>query len=310
MKRSGHIPFGQWRLGALVFTGLLIFSWASIRGGSSFFEDRQELVAEFQNVSGLTAGSPVWFRGVEIGSVSKMAIESSEDTSFVAVHIKVRREIFESLNSDASVKIASINIFGEKFVDLLPGTHGFGPLDPDQILSSEALSEIGDFIEMGEDVVGRLEVLIGNLAVMSEKINRGEGSLGLLVNSRAMHDDMRTMMQEVSSLASSLDESQKKTSAALVATVSHLDTLMITMNQNQGTLGLLMNDPKLYNSLAGAAASLDTTMGRVAAGEGTVGKLTKDERAYEEFAKTLNRLNVLLEDIRVNPGKYFKFSVF
>ena len=51
-------------------------------------------------------------------------------------------------------------------------------------------------------------------------------------------------------------------------------------------------------------------MGRVAAGEGTAGKLTKDERAYEEFTKTLNRLNLLLEDIRVNPSKYFKVSVF
>jgi phospholipid/cholesterol/gamma-HCH transport system substrate-binding protein len=85
---------------------------------------------------------------------------------------------------------------------------------------------------------------------------------------------------------------------------------MVAINQSQGTMGLLIRDPRLYESLASTAESADTTMARVKEGKGSVGRATKDDQAYIEFTKTLNRLNILLEDIQKNPKKYFKFSVF
>ena len=310
MKRSGHIPWGEYRLGLLVFVGLMLFVWASIRGGAAFFEKRTELKAQFPNVQGLTQGSPVWFRGVEVGDVAGLSIEEEGDSSYIAVRFKVRDNIVAALNSDASVRIEAINFFGEKFVDLMEGTPGTGPWPPDQLLPSSVPPDMAGLLTTGEEVLGKLDVISTNLAQLTEAVGRGEGSLGALLTERGLHDDMRTLSQDMAELARSLDKSQAETAAALVATAEHLDTLMVAMNQSQGTLGKLIQDPSLYESLASTAASADTTMARIKDGEGSIGRMTKEDRAYLEFTKTLQRANILLEDIQKNPQKYFKFSVF
>ena len=288
----------------------MIFVWASIRGGASFFEDRTELKAQFPNVQGLTQGSPVWFRGVEVGNVSGLTVEEEGDSSYIAVRFKVRSDIVTALNSDAHVRIEAINFFGEKFVDLYEGTPGTGPYETEQLMPSSIPPDMGGLMATGEDVLKKLDVVAGNIAELTAAINEGEGSLGALLTERGLHDDMQTLSRDMAQLARSLDKSQAETAAALVATAEHLDTLMVAMNQSQGTLGKLLQDPSLYESLASTAASADTTMARIKDGEGSIGRMTKEDRAYLEFTKTLQRANILLEDIQKNPKKYFKFSVF
>jgi len=288
----------------------LIFVWASIRGGSAFFEKRTELKAEFPNVQGLSQGSPVWFRGVEVGDVAGLSVEEKGDSSYIAVRFKVRNDIVAALNSDARVRIESINFFGEKFVDLHEGTPGTGPWPPDKLMSSSVPPDMGGLMAAGEDVLWKLDSIATNVAQLTEAVSRGEGSLGALLTERGLHDDMRTLSNDMAQLARSLDKSQAETAAALVATADHLDTLMVAINQSQGTVGMMLRDPSLYESLASTAASADTTMARIKDGEGSIGRMTKEDRAYLEFTKTLQRANILLEDIQKNPKKYFKFSVF
>ena len=45
-------------------------------------------------------------------------------------------------------------------------------------------------------------------------------------------------------------------------------------------------------------------------GEGSLGMLVNDDSLYIELEKSSRELNLLLEDIRMNPKKYVKFSVF
>ena len=310
MRRSGHIPWGEFRVGIVIFIGLAIFLWASIRGGSAFFENRTELSVAFRNVDGLTEGSPVWFRGLEVGSVSKIEVQEEGDSSFVAVHLRVRPEIVSNLYGDASARIDAINFFGEKYVDLMPGSIGTGSYDPSVPLVSEEPVRFGSIVQSGEAGLEDLRQAVADLSDILAQVRRGEGSLGRLVADRGFHDDMRRFLQETATLARSLDESQKQTAEALTAAATRLDTLLATVNRGEGTLGLLARDPSLYQSMAGASAGADTVFGRVAAGEGSVGKAFSDEQAYLEFTRTLERVNKLLEDIQKNPKKYFKFSVF
>jgi phospholipid/cholesterol/gamma-HCH transport system substrate-binding protein len=49
---------------------------------------------------------------------------------------------------------------------------------------------------------------------------------------------------------------------------------------------------------------------RVNRGEGSLGLLTTNDTLYLELEKSARDLNLLLEDIKANPGKYVKFSLF
>lgn len=51
-------------------------------------------------------------------------------------------------------------------------------------------------------------------------------------------------------------------------------------------------------------------MADVQSGKGTLGKLAKDEALYDNFAKTSKELELLLQDLRLNPTRYVNVSLF
>lgn len=310
MKRSGAIPWGEYRLGLLILVGLGLFLWASIRGGASFFESRVALMARFRDVGGLAEGSPVWFRGVEVGSVKQLDIRPAGDSSYVEVVMNVRKETLASLGTDTKARIAAINFFGEKFVDLVPGRARAGSLEPGHMLENEEAVEFATMMSEGKVAIQNLDQLTRNLDTVVARVRDGQGSLGLMVNDRSLYDDLRRLSRETADLAAGMNESQARTARALTGMAQQLDSLTARINRGEGTLGLLARDPALYTSLTGAAAGADTVFDKINANQGSAGRAVNDPRAYDELARALERLNALLTDIQKNPGRYFKFSVF
>lgn len=310
MKRSGDIPFGEWRLGVVIVVGIALFLWASIRGGASFLERRSLLHTRFHNVSGLSQGSPVWFRGLEVGSVKTIQIKNEGDSSYVEIGMSVHKENLVSMHSNSKARIEAINFFGEKYVDITPGTSGSPHLTEGAMLQSDEAPELADLMASGKATLANVDQLTKDLAVVTTRLREGQGSLGLMINDRRLYDDLHRMTGEISSLSHELNGSQKRTSDALNAMAVQIDTLVARMNRGQGTLGLLAQDPRLYESLNGSASGADTLLGMVAAGQGTAGRVFHDDKLYDELAGSLARLNALLLDIQNNPKKYFKFSVF
>jgi phospholipid/cholesterol/gamma-HCH transport system substrate-binding protein len=308
VRRSGDIPFGQWRLGVVIVVGVAIFLWASIKGGSSFLEHRSLLHARFTNVSGLTQGSPVWFRGLEVGSVKAIEIKNEGDSSYVEIGMSVHRETLPSMHADSKVRIQAINFFGEKYVDISPGTSG--KVADGAMLETDTTPELADLIAKGKTVLNSVDQISQDLAVVTKRLKDGQGSLGLMVNDRRLYDDLHRMTGEIASLSHELNGSQRRTSDALEAMAVQIDSLVGRVNRGQGTLGLLAQDPRLYESLNGTASGADTLLGMAAAGKGSAGRVFNDPRLYDELAGSLARLNALLTEMQNNPKKYFKFSMF
>ena len=49
---------------------------------------------------------------------------------------------------------------------------------------------------------------------------------------------------------------------------------------------------------------------RINRGEGTAGKLVSDKELYDKMNRMVNSVDELVNDIKKNPGRYVKFSVF
>jgi phospholipid/cholesterol/gamma-HCH transport system substrate-binding protein len=62
--------------------------------------------------------------------------------------------------------------------------------------------------------------------------------------------------------------------------------------------------------LQAAAESLNTTMAKVNSGDGTLGLLINDKKLYNNLTATTNSLNILLQDFRMHPKRYVNVSVF
>lgn len=85
-------------------------------------------------------------------------------------------------------------------------------------------------------------------------------------------------------------------------------------NQGEGTLGRVINDPQLYDSLEGAVGEtkltmvkLQSTIDKVNRGEGTAGQLINDPELYRSLNATVKQLETIASDIRAGKGSAGKF---
>jgi phospholipid/cholesterol/gamma-HCH transport system substrate-binding protein len=63
-------------------------------------------------------------------------------------------------------------------------------------------------------------------------------------------------------------------------------------------------------SLTHASAALDSILARTERGSGTLGRLTHDDALYDQLLRASANLSLLAEDVRKNPGRYVKLSIF
>ena len=158
MKRSGEIRWGELRLGLLIFVSMMIFLWASIQGGSSLFKKEYTLHSRFSNVQGVVSGAPIWFQGVEVGTVKSLDFVPVGDTSGVAVTFKVDHKIFPLIRRNSRVRIQALNVFGEKFIEVTPGTRESPRVSNGDTLASERPFDMAEIMERGNKIVDHLVI--------------------------------------------------------------------------------------------------------------------------------------------------------
>jgi phospholipid/cholesterol/gamma-HCH transport system substrate-binding protein len=80
---------------------------------------------------------------------------------------------------------------------------------------------------------------------------------------------------------------------------------------------MLLNDKELYNKgltllerVDNAMQDLETITAQIKAGEGTAGKLISEQEVYDKLNRAIENMDALMVDIKKNPGRYIKFSLF
>lgn len=254
------------------------------------FEDQYPYIAEFNSAIGLKVGDPVRIAGVNTGKVKKISIENSK----VRVDFYVNRE--GSVHEDSLAQIRQTNMLGGVFLGLDFGSPGSKPLPPgsvvrtveptnlDQLITSidrnqdRILRPLGDMVEDSREplteTVNRLERIV-------TKIDKGEGTLGRLVNNPTLYDEMTVMS-------------------------TRINLLLARLETGEGTLGKLIDDPALYDNLNNTMVKLADLVEQMKSGEGTLGKLLNDDRLYEETTLTMANLNELTDKINQGQGSLGK----
>ena len=81
------------------------------------------VVAVFPNAPGVRSGTPVWVAGVPAGTIRQIELLPPRDTlERVALDLEVSRSVAEQLRRDSRVRFTSLQMIGEKVVEVLPGS--------------------------------------------------------------------------------------------------------------------------------------------------------------------------------------------
>jgi phospholipid/cholesterol/gamma-HCH transport system substrate-binding protein len=93
---------------------------------------------------------------------------------------------------------------------------------------------------------------------------------------------------------------------SLSSTVASADKLLGQMAAGEGSIGKFLRDDSLYLHFASVVARADSLVGVMANGKGTMSKLFTDEQLYNELLKTVTDLNTVLADVKRDPRRYTK----
>jgi phospholipid/cholesterol/gamma-HCH transport system substrate-binding protein len=293
------------RIGIFFVVGLvLLFVAIELTLGLGLFKRRYALYATFHDVQGLDTGADVRLAGIKAGRVDSLRI----DKGIVIVKMSVDSRFEVKKDSVARLDFRALS--GDRFIALSLGTPTAKRAEPGDTLEGETPASFADVVDkmstvaesvtkLTDDLDRNSERLLGNLADLLQenrqalgdtaqhlasitgKLDRGTGTLGLLLNDSTLYDRVTGTMGDV------------RQSVQDLGTVAH------DLAQGKGTLGKLVSeDGGLYAQVRETVDSLNETArnaaeitDRMRAGEGTVGKALTDDGLYTEAQDTLRTVN-------------------
>lgn len=335
MRRKHEFVVGLVILVALVMVigGALFLSEADIGGLNRIH------IARFRSVGRLQPGAPVILRGVRIGTVQAIRLA---DDNWVEAELRVDRQA--EVPARPGVMAISATLFGEWQAEVISLDQP--PNNPGLMADLRAASEGAGDRWPGADMpgIGELTAQANRIANDVGLItSRVEGAID-----SAVIADLRRSVADLTAITSHLQQFAKEetstigritgrtsaitekldvTSASLRNTMVRIDTATsngeineIVTNARTVTANLrdVSSDLKELSgavlgtreALIRTLAGLDSVMARLQRGEGTFAKLTTDSALYVETTAAVSELRSLIADIRINPRKYFRFSVF
>lgn len=296
-----HVTWAKLRVGIVVTAGLVVIFFAMLFSGNvvRLFTPQATMYATFSDVKGLRPGAPVWFAGIQIGSVTSLRFEGGEKITAV---LAIDKSAFSYLKKDCAASILTMGLLGDKYVEISPGSRGAALLQPGDTIGGSPRPEIAE-----------------ELKRIIEGVETSKGSLAKLLREDTLYRDLSTSVKDIKAFAAMLKSSEGTISKVIkdpalydrfVKASSSLDSFTEKLATSRGTLNKLLEDASLYENMNGAAMRLNAILEKIDKGEGSMGKFVTDKELANELRSTLQEINALAKDIKEHPKKYFSFSLF
>jgi phospholipid/cholesterol/gamma-HCH transport system substrate-binding protein len=313
-----QLAWSKLKIGIVISIALLTLLLAVVFTGdiANIISKKELIKIEIRDVGGLRAGSPVWFAGIEVGSVKSIDLSPQYGT---VVTIAVNRDVLGYLRKDSSATVLTMGLLGDKYVELSSGSPTAPALLHGEMLAGAAETSAKEMVATGTVLLKKMDDFLGHLETLIAKIGEGQGTIAQLLKDPVLYNNLKQASQRISEMTAAMQKG-KGTAGKLIADDMLYNRLLAAsesmerfgskLDKDQGTLNRLVEDPQLYENLSEASGRLSVILQRVEKGEGTAGMLVRDEELAKELKDTVKELKELTSDIRKNPKKYFKFSVF
>jgi phospholipid/cholesterol/gamma-HCH transport system substrate-binding protein len=290
------------RVGVTIFFGALILAiglmWFQ---GFQLGRTTYELQATFPMVGGIDPGDEVNVNGVERGEVKQVILRERD----VLIRLTIDADV--QVPVDSRVVLQSIGIMGERVVTIRLGESD-RYLEPGAVLDgvydpgiSEALASLGKVMD---NLQGLMEDLQQITDALIEGGNLKEAVGDLTVVARELRETITATTPELEEGVSAFNNSAKRFDKMLADNAGRLDSIMVSVEQASGDL------PELIERVSEVTDALTKVARRLESGDNTIGALLEDRELLDRLEQAINNLDLLITDVRANPKKYLKVSVF
>ena len=255
----------------------------------------------FPQTGGLSTSDEVQVNGLRKGNVQSVALVRDH----VSVDLALASDI--ALTTDCRVAVRNVGMMGEKVIavdlhasgtpyaatDTIPGIYEKGI--PEVMAgvggTIDAISELATQLKALADALdknGNLTQTLTNLHDTSEELKAAvvENRAQLRLTIANFNASSRT----VKSLTTDREAELRKALDSFERSAAGLERLTLRLDSLRATL--------------------QSVSGKVDRGDGSLGKLVNDPRLYDEARQTVTELKALIADIKTNPKKYVQVKVF
>jgi phospholipid/cholesterol/gamma-HCH transport system substrate-binding protein len=289
------------RVGITVVLGLVVLI-AGVMGLSNYAQVRRMRIwhVSFPQTGGLGSGDEVQVNGMRKGAVHRMALVGDG----VVIDLGLSREI--QLTRDSRVAIRNHGMMGEKVIAIDLKTSG-EPYSTRDTIPGEFEPGMGDVMASVGVAASGIRSLASQLDTLSRSMGRG-GINATLENFRKTSEELRLAVEENrAQLHATLENFAAASKSARELTSEREGQIKRTLDHFAAAAE---NLDRLSGRLDSLRTSLQSVAAKVDRGQGSLGRMVNDDKLYTDLAASVKSLRALIEDVRANPQKYFRFSVF
>lgn len=277
---------------------VILFFGLSFLKGLTMFSSGNNYFARFENISGVSASSPVYANGFRVGVVERIDYDYSRPDNIVAV-LGLDRQM--RLPKGTTVEITS-DLLGNVQLQLKMGD------------DMSALLSVGDTITGGvqQSIMSKAGDMVPQVEQMLPKLDSILASLNALLADPALSSSLHNVERVTASLTSTtqqLEQLSGQLNRQVPLMMSKADGVLA----NTEGLTRKLDDidfPQTMQRVDATLGNLQQTTASLNSNEGTLGLMLRDAQLYNSLNATVRSADSLLNDIKQHPKRYINVSVF
>ena len=320
--------------GLFFVSAMIIVGTFTIILQKDFFWSQKDTVSiEFPHVGTLQKGNKVLLRGLEVGYVDKMHLKQDENK--IVVEITLLEEI--QFYSDYFVEIRESSILGGRYIYIEAGTLNNEKIGSEFVLIGnppiDTINEAGRLIQEfqkdqeyvkeaieKEGLVVKFVEIVNNIRDITDTIKNKQGTLSKLIYDDSIHSQTIKTLNRLSTISDTIDhrikavedagKSLRAAGESIYRTSENINNSIVELNNGSGTLGKLITDDDLYNSLDKGIKNITKLTNEISSGNSTMGRFLNDNgKLYTEITESFESIDsltregqLLLKKINIGEG--------
>ena len=289
----------------LVIVSIFLFIWGyNFLKGKDLFDSSTSVYVVYDNVAGLVNSAPVTLNGLAIGKVNSINIQP-DGKLLVEMQITTDFPIAKS----SVAEIYDSGLVGGRQIAIKPNFQDKDYIKTgDYLKASSKLGLTDALAQQLEPLQYKVQKLLDNADVLFTNVNEilDEKTKQNLKNSIA---ELNKTLSEFSVASKNINEMIADNKSKINSTMTNFDKTAANFSKMSDSLAKA-NLGQTVKNLEKTLANVDKIMTDIEQGKGTMGKLMKDDAMYNNFTNTSKELELLLQDVRLNPTRYVNVSVF
>jgi len=282
---------------------LFIFGYSYLKSNDIFVGDRT-FYAIYPDVEGVVNGTPVTINGFPVGSIQKISFTKNND---LLVKFRIENDIQFSVNSIA--QIYETGLIGGKALAIIPAYDNKKIAIDNDTLNSSIAPGLTDLVNKK---ITNLQVKIESMVVSADSVLNNINRIfddSTKNNLKTSVSNFNQTIIDLKTTSNSIKEIVKNNQSDIDSSIKNIKNFSEDFSQISNKLNQAQIDETLKNFKI-SSENLSNIINDINNGNGTMGQIVKNDSLFKNLNKASESIDLLLEDIRLNPYRYIHFSIF